>query len=532
MPELLIRNASIIDGTGKPAFPGDVVVADGRIERVGNVGDVQAEREIDAAGRVVCPGFIDIHSHTDFTLVANRNVESGIRQGITTVVTGNCGHGPAPAPCKDLAKGNTLGFNEAWGLDFTWDTFGEYVETLLTPGIAMNAAPLVPHGTVRLAVMGAAERAPTRNELASMKSLVSEAMAAGAAGLSTGLEYSPGQYADEDELVALAEVAASHGRIYASHIRDRGDHFVAAVEEALSIARKAGLPAQLSHLAPRPYAPDGSFDRVLEMIYHARDKEGMRIGIDTFPDPWGPAPLASLLPAWVCEGTSDEVVARLQSARTVAACRPYVDGKQNYLLRLGGPDRFYVTYSKTHPEIIEKNFAEIGAHFDLDFTATIVKLMGDDGEDFYNVMIRHIYATDADLERLLQQPICSLESDGAYGAQYGHLKDFVMNRSSYCFTVRFLEEFVQRKALFNLEEGIRKMTSLPADSAGLADRGRLEAGKAADLIVLDLGELADRATDATPQNSPAGIELVVVNGEVVLDNGRHSERLPGQILPR
>jgi N-acyl-D-amino-acid deacylase len=532
MPELLIRNASIIDGTGKPAFDGDIVVADGKIDRIGDAGSLQAEREFDASGRVVCPGFIDIHSHSDFTLIANRNVESGIRQGITTVVTGNCGHGPAPAPCKDLAKGNTLGFNANWGLDFTWDSFEEYVDTLLTPGIAMNAAPLVPHGTVRLAVMGVAERAPTRNELASMRSLVSEAMAAGAAGLSSGLEYSPGQYADEDELVALAEVAASHGRIYASHIRDRGDHFAAAVAEAISVARKAGLPAQLSHLAPRPYAPDGSFDRVLEMIYHARDTEALSIGIDTFPDPWGPAPLASLLPARVCEGASDEVVARLQLPATVESCRPYVEAQRNYLLRLGGPEKFYLTCSRNHPELVEKSFAEIGAHFGLDFTATIIRLLADDGEDFYNVMIRHIYAKEADLDRLLQQPICSLESDGAYGASYGHLKDFVMNRSSYCFTVRFLKEFVQRKALFNLEEGIRKMTSLPADCARLHDRGRLQPSKAADIVVLDVAGLADRATDAKPQSSPAGIELVLVNGEVVLENGRHTDRLPGQILPR
>ena len=149
MPELLIRNASIIDGTGQPAFEGDVVVADGRIDRIGDVGEINAEREFDAGGRIACPGFIDIHSHSDFTLIANRNVESGIRQGITSVVTGNCGHGPAPAPCKDLAKGNTLGFNEAWGLDFTWDSFEEYVETLLTPGIAMNAARLLGAGDAK-----------------------------------------------------------------------------------------------------------------------------------------------------------------------------------------------------------------------------------------------------------------------------------------------------------------------------------------------------------------------------------------------
>ncbi len=531
MADLIIRNGQVIDGTGTPAFQSDVVVSDGKIEFIGDATGMQAGREWDAAGMSVCPGFIDIHSHADFTLIANRNAESGVRQGITTVVTGNCGHGPAPAPVKELAKSNTIGFNASWGLDFSWNTFDEYLQSLFSPGVAINAAPLVPHGTVRLAVMGHDNRTATKDEIASMKSLVAEAMQSGAAGFSTGLEYSPGQYANEEELVALSEVAAKHGGFYASHIRNRGDTFVEAVAEALNIARKAGLPAQLSHLAPRPYAQADAFDRVLAMIYEARDSEGLEIGIDTFPDPWGPGPAVTLLPPWVYEGPRDKVLERLHSAETVEKCRTYVDGPDNYLLRLGGFENFFLTYSKSHPELVEKSFAEIAAHFGLDNTDTIFKLVLDDGDDFYNVMLRHIYATEADLDRLLQQPICSLESDGAVAARYGHLKDFVMNRSSYCYTVRFLQEYVQEKNAFTLEEAIRKMTSLPADCARLDNRGRLAQGKAADVIVLDMHGLADESSDRQPQAHPRGVELVVVNGEVVLQNGEHSNALPGQRLP-
>ena len=194
MVDLVIRNGDVIDGTGTPAVKCDVAVANGKIELVGDASGMQADREWDAEGKTVCPGFIDIHSHSDFTLIANRNAESGVRQGITTVVTGNCGHGPAPAPVKELAKGNTIGFNEKWGLDFSWNTFDEYLQSLFSPGVAINAAPLVPHGTVRLAVMGHDNRHATKDEIASMKSLVAEAMQSGAAGFSTGLEYSPGQY--------------------------------------------------------------------------------------------------------------------------------------------------------------------------------------------------------------------------------------------------------------------------------------------------------------------------------------------------
>jgi N-acyl-D-aspartate/D-glutamate deacylase len=518
MAELIIRNGQVVDGSGAPAFHGDVVIDDGRIELVGDASAVEAENEWDANGMTVCPGFIDIHSHSDFTLIANRNAESGIRQGITTVVTGNCGHGPAPAPVKELAKGNTIGYNANWGLDFTWNSFEEYMEALFSPGVAINTAPLVPHGTVRLAVMGYDNRPATKREIASMKSLVADAMAGGAAGFSTGLEYSPGQYANEEELVALSSAAAKHGRIYASHIRK-------------NIARKAGLAAQLSHLAPRPYARADAFDQVLEMIYEARDTEGLAVGIDTFPDKWGPGPVVTLLPPWVYEGPREQVLSTLNSPGTVKKCRAYVDSPDNYLLRLGGFENFFLTYSKAHPELVEKSFADIAAQLGLDYTDTIFRLLLDDGDDFYNVMLRHIYATDEDLDRLLQQPICSLESDGAVAASYGHLKDFVMNRSSYCYTVRFIKEYVQQKNAFTLEEAVRKMTSLPADSARLDNRGRLQEGKAADIVVLDMAELADEATDQEPQAHPRGIALVVVNGEIVLQHGEHSNALPGQRLP-
>ena len=174
MVELIIRNGEVVDGTGAAPFHGDVVIEGGRIELVGDASEIESENEWDAAGMTVCPGFIDIHSHSDFTLIANRNAESGIRQGITTVVTGNCGHGPAPAPVKELAKGNTIGYNANWGLDFSWNSFEEYMEALFSPGVAINTAPLVPHGTVRLAVMGHDNRTATKREIASMKSLVAD----------------------------------------------------------------------------------------------------------------------------------------------------------------------------------------------------------------------------------------------------------------------------------------------------------------------------------------------------------------------
>ena len=313
MVDLVIRGGKVIDGTGKPAVRADVVISGSSVVSVGDASEVKGNLEWDASGKVVCPGFIDIHSHADFSLMADRRNEGAIRQGITTVVTGNCGHGPAPANDMDLAKRNTAGFSESWDVDFSWGSFSEYMDALLSPGLSTNVAPLVPHGSVRLSVMGHSTGKASTAELEQMKSLVEEAMTAGAVGFSSGLEYSPGMYADEDELVALTAVSAKHGGIYASHIRNRGEQFEEAVEEALSICRRAGLPGQLSHLAPRPYAPDGTFDRVLEMVNRAREDENLTVGIDTFPDEWGPGMVVALLPPWVYEGERQEFLKRLGS---------------------------------------------------------------------------------------------------------------------------------------------------------------------------------------------------------------------------
>ena len=530
MVDLIIRSGHILDGTGAPGWKGDIAVQEGKIVEITDSIDMHAEREWNATGKYVCPGFIDIHTHSDFSLLANRFAESSVRQGITTLVTGNCGHGPAPSPERELGKQVTIGYSENFNTDFGWDHFAEYLEDLFSPGLSVNVAPLVPHGSIRLAVMGYEARPPTKAELEKMKAYVDEAMSAGAAGFSTGLEYSPGQHADKNELIALCSVAASHGGIYASHIRNRADTFMESVVESLNIIRKAGCPGQLSHLAPRPYA-NKKFDQVLETIYQARDQESLEIGIDTFPDVWAPGPVVTLLPPWVYEDTPDRVLDRLNSPDVVNQCRETFQNPTNYLLRLGGFESFYLTCSKSYPELVGRNFQEISEIFGADHTETIFKLVLADGSDFYNVMLRHIYATSEDLQQLLLQPICSIESDGVTTAPYGPLKDFVFNRSSYCYTIRFLMEYVIDQKLFTLEEGIRKMTSLPADSARLKGRGQLLEDYAADILIFSLEDLKDNTTDDKPSAYPDGIELVMVNGSIVLEQGTHSQALPGQMLP-
>ena len=530
MIDLAVRNATVFDGSGGPPFVGDVAVHGGRVEVVGDAGGVEAARVIDGAGKAVSPGFIDVHSHADFPIYVDGLAQSGIRQGLTTLVIGNCGHGPAPAPDRDLAKIVTIGYDEEWRVDFAWNTFEEYLEALFERGQSMNVAPLVAHGPVRLAAMGFDARPPSAAELDTMRSLVDEAMSAGAIGFATGLEYSPGQHAAEPELIALAEVSAKHGGCYASHIRNRGDHFEKAVNEALNIGRGAGLPVQFSHLAPRPYALEGAFDRVLDSISAAR-AEGMKVGIDTFPDPWGPAHLTDLLPPWVHEGPKDEVAARLRDPKTADRCRDYVEHPTNFLLRLGSFDNFYLTHSRAHPDLVEHTLEEASRSLGLDHTETILKIAGDDGEDFAGVIIRHIFARQDDLDKLLTDPHCSVGSDGAVASMEGTLSSLVMNRSSYGYAPRFIREYALNRGLMSVEEAVRKMTSLPAGSVGIRDRGRIAPGMAADLVLMDLDELRDNTTDAEPQAYPSGIEMVMVNGEVVFD-GDHTGLTPGALTER
>ena len=529
MADLVVRGGSLIDGDGAPARPADLVVDRGRIVHVGDASTIEGARTIDATGKTVCPGFIDIHSHSDFPLYVDGLAQSGVRQGLTTLVTGNCGHGPAPAPDREIAKQVTLGVSDEWGVDFDWTTFEEYLDGLFAQGQSLNVAPLVAHGPVRLAAMGFDARKPTAAELADMRAMVAEAMSAGAIGFSTGLEYSPGRHADEDELTALAEVSARRGGIYASHIRERGDNFVDGVDEALNVARRAGLPAQLSHLAPRPYAPEGAFDQVLDALNSARDREGLRIGVDTFPDPWGPAHLLDLAPPWVYEGSEDEVLARLCDPETAERCRDHFEAPTNFLLRLGGFDKFFLSTSNAHPELVGRSLEDISREWELGPARTVFELAAADGGDYLNVLIRHIFARQEDLDRLLLDPYCSVESDGVASSTTGPLKSLVANRSSFGYAPRFIREYALDRGLFTVEEAVRKMTSLPADCAQLQDRGRLRPGAAADFVVLDLDTLADNSTDDAPQAYPSGIETVAVNGRIVVNDAAHTGATPGRL---
>jgi len=525
----LIYGGKIIDGTGTPAYKSDILISNSKISAIDDFSRLENVKKINARGKIVCPGFIDIHSHADFSIFVDGLCQSALRQGITTIVTGNCGHGPAPAPNKELAIRNTIGYNEEWKINIQWTSFKEYLEKLFDNKISMNLAPLVPHGTVRLAAMGPDNRKPNPKEISLMQDYVKEAMSAGAIGLSSGLEYAPGQYANEKELTALGKIVSKFNGIYASHIRERGENFESAVIEALNIAKYSEIPTQLSHLAPRPYAPKNSFNNVLRLIDDARNN-GTKIGIDTFPDIWGPAHLLDLLPREIIDGTEKEILLRLNNPKTTLECEKYIQNRSNYLLRTGGFDSFFLSNTKSYPELLEKSLEEISKIFNLNRSQTILKLASADGKDFQNVLIRHIFANQNDLDQLLLNSYCSVGSDGVVGSKSGILKTLAMNRSSFGYAPRFIQEYSIKRKLFTLEESIRKMTSLPAISAQISNRGIIKKDMKADIVIMNVNKIKDNTTDSSTMEYPDGIETVLVNGQIVINAENHTGIKCGELV--
>lgn len=527
--DILIQNGLVVDGSGGPGYRADVAIVGDRIVAIGALGGRDAVHTVDAAGKVVCPGFIDIHQHSDFTPLVNRQCESAVRQGITTAVIGNCGHGCAPLVDPDLIRMVVIGYRPEFGVPLDWRTFDEYLARLATPGLAVNLMPLVAHGAVRLAVMGLDARPATPDELAQMRRLVQEAMEAGARGLSTGLEYSPGQHADTHELIELTRMVAPYGGFYSSHIRNRGFAFVEATEEALRVGEEAGVPVQLSHFAPRPYAPPGAFRQCMDLVYAARER-GLAVTVDTFPDIFGPGPVAALLPPWIYEGRPVEGLARLQEVEVREAIREAFENPTNYLLRVDGLAGLFLAYAPKNPELVGKSFEAIAHLRGQAAYDAVCDLLLAEGEDFYTALLRHLYATDADLRELMRQPICAMESDGIISAPYGPLADFTMNPSSYGYTARVLGQCVREEGFYSLEDAVYRMTALPAAGAGLKDRGQLAEGWAADVVVLDPATVRDNTTNDRPNVYPSGIDYVVVNGQLTLTPDGHTGALGGGVI--
>jgi len=531
--DILIKNGYVVNGWGNPFFKADVAVSGDRIVKVGKLTDWKGEVEIDAKGLIVSPGFIDIHSHSDLTLLENPIAENKIRQGVTTDVNGNCGISVAPASKDkiDLLKElvSTVYGEEKYGI--RWLSFQGYLDHLEDKGVGINVATLVGHSTIRLAVMGYEARASEKEELEEMINLLQQSLMEGAYGISTGLVYAPGSNATIEELITLCSVARRYGGIYATHMRGYRETFVEAVKEAIEIAEKASIPLQLSHQHTQ-YGGWGKSKEMVKLTESAR-KRGVDVTCDIHLDRYGGTPLRATLPPWVREGGEAKLVERLKNRDLREKIkRDMIEfigpGTQGYI-RHGRYELLHVIRAPTHQDLEGKNFAEIakirGVH---PLDAILDVIIESKGQ---GIFVGGIYTPEEDIVTVLTQPICMVASDSWTFTSED--EPFYPSRFYGTFP-RLIEKYVKKLRILTLEEAIRKITSFPAMRLGIWNRGLIMEGAKADIVIFDLKKIRDTAEEAPrPRGKhdwPEGIEYVLVNGKVAFENGELTGVLAGEVL--
>jgi N-acyl-D-amino-acid deacylase len=520
----IIRGGALIDGTGGPVRRADVGIVGRQIAAIGDLGE--NGRTIDAIGQYVCPGFVDIHSHSDFTLMLNRPASSAVHQGVTTEVVGNCGISFAPASGESV---RTLMPHYTRELDVSWRTFDQYLNRLADPGLAENVAHLVGNGAVRLAVLGFENRPPTPAELATMETLVEEAMEAGAIGLSIGLEYPPGNIASRDELVALCRVVARRGGLYAIHMRNQDGGYFDAIREALDITEQSGARLQISHLPPHhDSTPPGAAEMAIELIHDAACR-GVDVNFDVHPYLWGLTFPTALLPVGALEGGPGRLLERLDDPAFRQAVRDNPNALPQHL-RQGHHEKIVLRYAERSPQWIGKSVAEIAADVGEDAYDAVFELMRAESDGFAGMMWIVDLVDEDDLKFLLRQPECFVAADGMALATDGPLARVGMHPRCFGWTARLLARYVRDEAVLTLPEAIAKMTGRPAAKARLDNRGLVRDGAPADLVVFDLAGLRDNATYQEPNAYPDGFTHVFVNGQRVMEHGRQHGGLPGEVI--
>ncbi len=527
MLDLKIEGAIVIDGTGITGSRADVGVRDDRVAAVGDLSREAAGRSVNAAGRVVAPGFIDMHSHSDWRLWANRRAESKVRQGVTTEVVGNCGFSPAPVSAEHLDDLRAFALYVPKRMDFTWRSVRDYLDTFDAQGTALNVVQLVGHGTLRVAAMGFARRPPTATELTRMQHWLGDAVEDGAWGLSTGLIYAPGSFAATEEIVAVAGAARGRG-IYASHIRGEGATLLEAVGEAIRVGREAELPVQVSHVKAAGRPNWGKVAGVLALI-DAACAEGLDVMGDVYPYTASSTTLTALLPDWSLEGGLEAMLGRFADPEARARIRREVespDNAQSLVARVGW-ENVMVSYAPRRKDAEGRRLSEVARERGVDPVEAALELIADERGKAVMILFQ---LDEGDLRTALVHPRIAIGSDGSALAPYGELGAGRPHPRSYGTFPRVLGEYARDQRLLTLPEAVHKMTGLPARRLGLRDRGVIRVGARADLVVFDPRRVADQATFEDPHRYATGIDHVLVNGRFVIRDGEHTGNLAGTVL--
>ena len=525
--DVVIRHGTVYDGSGAPGVVEDVAIANDRIAARGTLGGARGREEVDASGLAVAPGFIDMLNHSETSLIADGRSQSGIRQGVTLSVFGESSMGPL----SDAMKQDQMARQGDIKFPITWSTLGEALDTLASRGVSTNVASFVSASTIRAYEIGYDNRAPTPEELTRMRAHVRRAMDDGAMGLTTALIYTPAVFAKTDELVELAKVAAESGGMYISHMRSEGDRLLEAIDETLTIARQAHIRAEIYHLKAAGQSNWKKLGDAIAKIEAAR-REGLEITADMYTYTAGSTGLDASMPPWVQEGGYNAWAKRLRdpAIRTRVRREMTTPGSdwENLLLAAGGDGVLLVGFKNEALRGYQgKTLGEVAKLRGASLQDTAMDLVVEDGS---RVQVVYFLMTEDNVKRQIQLPWVSFGSDAASMAAEGVFLKTSTHPRAYGNFARLLGKYVRDEHVIPFEEAVRKLTSLPAETLRVKDRGRLAVGQFADIVVFDPKTIADRATYEQPHRYAVGMRHVWVNGTRVLKDGEHTGARPGRVV--
>ena len=527
MFDTILKGGLVIDGSGQAGFDADVGIRSGEIVQVGNLARAEAAQIIDVGGLAVAPGFIDMHTHSDFTLIADGRAESQVHQGVTTEVVGQCGISCAPV-CTHKAIASVSPWYTDKARHADWRSFGDYLDALEQTDLGVNVMAFVGHGTIHRAVLGEEMRAGEPDEIKKMAQMIDIAMDEGAGGFSTGLEYWPGILAAPEHLVPMCEVAAKRGRLYATHVRNRDTQYDLGFAEAIATARQSGARLQISHIQPKFGAPHYAMEHTLEMIEAAR-RHDIDIAFDVIPHDWNHTLMAAILPKWAQAGGHEDVVKRLKDPE--ARQRIKDNPTPMWLIVKAGRWKDIVLLNATvNKHLVGADFEEIGRMRGVDPYDAVLDLLLEESDNLTGLIWSSKSFKDDDVDLCLRQPECAVISDTVAVANEGILKDHVGSLSGYGWAARFLQYYVRDRKVLGLEDAVQKITSVPARRLGLKDRGRLRAGYKADICVFDPATIASNCTAKHLRRYASGIAHVLVNGRLSMHNGVRTQKNSGEVL--
>jgi len=521
---VVIKNGLIYDGRGGVPFTADIGISGGIIQDVGKISASRGKLVIDASGLSVCPGFIDVHDHTDVGLLINPKAESAVRQGITTLISGNCGSSPFPI-AEGIFEEVRSNYKEVYGLDLNWSDLNSFFSRLEEKGFSVNYGTLIGHGSVRGAVVGYNDRPSKREELLQMKSVVAQYLKDGALGLSTGLEYAPGSYAPAEEIEQLCYDVSAAGGVYATHMRSEGAFLIESLNESIDVSRKTGVSLQISHFKIAYPENWGKVDDAISCIEQAA-ADGISVFCDRYPYTAGSTGLSFYLPLWAKQGTTDEFLSRLKDPTLEARLREHVREQERKL----------VTWKNVviTDVVTEANKKYVGK--------SILEAQNETGKDAFEFirdilieerarvgMVTFMMSED-NLKKILAHPLVGVGCDGSAIAPYGPLGEGKPHPRSYGTFPRVLGKYVRDEKILPMEKMIQKITTLPASKFGLGRRGTLLPEHAADIVVFDEKTVIDVGTYEDPHRYPRGIVHVLVNGQATVTNGNHTEALAGKVI--